>query len=328
MITADELPLIVQALAGEEPAEVERLAGSGNNLVARVQLREREVVAKAYFHSEGDPRDRVRHEFDLLRHLWGCGVRAIPEPLAVDYERRVALYGYCPGEVPSAESLTGEDVDALLDLLLAMHEARTAPGAESLPVASGATFSPGELLEALEARRFGLLRAIEPDALGQRAQAFLEGPVRERLEQLERTLCECRDVPLPRTEWTLSPSDHGFHNALLTPTGWVFVDFEYGGWDDPAKAISDGCLQPRVPLGSALERHFVQGMLARFAQPGLEERVHRLFPCWALKWSLILLNEFSPLARQRRLYGGFDGPDPRPRQLEAAATALERTLEA
>ena len=136
MITADELPLIVQALAGEEPAEVERLAGSGNNLVARVQLREREVVAKAYFHSEGDPRDRVRHEFDLLRHLWGCGVRAIPEPLAVDYERRVALYGYCPGEVPSAESLTGEDVDALLDLLLAvlrLSELAADPPKRALP---------------------------------------------------------------------------------------------------------------------------------------------------------------------------------------------------
>ena len=35
---------------------------------------------------------------------------------------------------------------------------------------------------------------------------------------------------------TLSPSDFGFHNALRTPAGtMVFLDFEYFGWDDPAK---------------------------------------------------------------------------------------------
>jgi len=325
VITADELPLIVHALCGEEPAHVARLPGSGNNLVARVELAGRTVLAKAYFHSEGDPRDRVRQEFDLLQHLHRHGVQRVPEPLAVDYERRVALYSYHPGEVPSAEELTPADADALVALLGAMHEARLADGADALSLASDATFSPGELLRQLEERRARLLRGIEPDTLGRQAQAFLEGPIRDRLQQLERNLCDCLDLPLPRTEWTLSPSDLGFHNALRTDAGWVFVDFEYGGWDDPAKAICDACLTPRIPLSRELQAHVVQAALARYAQPALEARVQRLFPCWALKWSLILLNEFSPTARQRRLYGGFDGPDPRPRQLERAALALERT---
>ena len=37
----------------------------------------------------------------------------------------------------------------------------------------------------------------------------------------------------------ISPSDFGFHNALRTNTGPVFFDFEFSGWDDPAKTIID-----------------------------------------------------------------------------------------
>ena len=41
---------------------------------------------------------------------------------------------------------------------------------------------------------------------------------------------------LPKETRCLSPSDFGFHNALLEATGKLrFVDFEYAGWDDPAK---------------------------------------------------------------------------------------------
>ena len=38
----------------------------------------------------------------------------------------------------------------------------------------------------------------------------------------------------------LSPSDFGLHNALRGQDGQLrFVDFEYFGWDDPVKLVSD-----------------------------------------------------------------------------------------
>ena len=41
-------------------------------------------------------------------------------------------------------------------------------------------------------------------------------------------------------ERTLSPSDFGFHNALKRSDGRiVFLDFEYFGWDDPAKMTAE-----------------------------------------------------------------------------------------
>ena len=60
------------------------------------------------------------------------------------------------------------------------------------------------------------------------------------------------DHPLDTQESVLSPSDFGFHNALLGPDGKLcFIDFEYAGWDDPAKLICDFFCQPQTPVPQA-----------------------------------------------------------------------------
>ena len=54
---------------------------------------------------------------------------------------------------------------------------------------------------------------------------------------------------LPKSERCLSPSDFGFHNAICDVNGvYHFVDFEYFGWDDPAKMICDFILHPGMDL--------------------------------------------------------------------------------
>src|SRR6185503_11886129 len=46
----------------------------------------------------------------------------------------------------------------------------------------------------------------------------------------------------------LSPSDFGYHNAVLADDETVrFFDFEYAGWDDPAKLVCDFFNQVEVP---------------------------------------------------------------------------------
>jgi thiamine kinase-like enzyme len=46
--------------------------------------------------------------------------------------------------------------------------------------------------------------------------------------------------PLPKSQKILSPSDFGMHNAIFDCTGhFTFIDFEYFGWDDPAKLVAD-----------------------------------------------------------------------------------------
>ena len=101
---------------------------------------------------------------------------------------------------------------------------------------------------------------------------------------------------------TLSPSDFGFHNTLRLANGrLVFVDFEYFGWDDPAKLIADFIHHPAVPLDPGLKHHFLRAALVLYNRdPALPGRLDLVYPLLGLKWCLIMLNEFLPDGLTRR----------------------------
>jgi hypothetical protein len=104
----------------------------------------------------------------------------------------------------------------------------------------------------------------------------------------------------------LSPSDFGFHNALREPSGALrFVDFEYAGWDDPAKLVGDFFNQVQVPVPPALFGAFARRVAAQFADPERNlARYELLLPVYAMKWITIMLNDFLPEGGLRRSFAG------------------------
>jgi len=91
----------------------------------------------------------------------------------------------------------------------------------------------------------------------------------------------------------VSPSDFGFHNAFRSTDGVKFFDFEFAGWDDPAKAIIDFSLQPRIPVASALAKLFFQAA-APYGDEQLRARSAVLGPILRLKWLCIMLSVLRP----------------------------------
>jgi hypothetical protein len=151
--------------------------------------------------------------------------------------------------------------------------------------------------------------------------------VKDRANTLLRESRGDFDREIPGDQRTLSPSDYGFHNALRRPDGrLMFLDFEYFGWDDPAKMISDFLLHPAMALSTVHKRQFLESACADLdpSSGRLEARVLAVYPLWALKWILILLNEFVPELRRRRQFAGSGdgGHEIRMRQLGAARRLL------
>jgi hypothetical protein len=259
-------------------------------------------VVKFYRRDPGDERDRLGTEFGSFQFLWQNGVRAIPYPIAVDRDRYCAIYEYIDGE-PAAAGLAPDDVDRSIDFLAALRRLRDAPGSDAVGPASEACFSIADIAASVDGRLARLQRAPAEGDEAARLHRWIARTLAPLVAEVRAWCTSAADrsgvvfnEPIGLEARTLSPSDFGFHNAIRRADATLaFVDFEYFGWDDPAKTIVDYLLHPGMHLGEALKRRFAAGAQAAFADvPMLPARARIVYPLFGLKWAAILLNDFLP----------------------------------
>jgi hypothetical protein len=130
---------------------------------------------------------------------------------------------------------------------------------------------------------------------------------------------------LSRRDRCISPSDFGFHNALVDPEGHLrFIDFEYAGWDDPAKMVCDFFCQPAVPVPMDFYDKLVESVVSGLDRPDEHsQRISLLMPVYRVKWCCIMLNDFLPWGGDRRRFTrSGEGVQEKAEQLEKARRAL------
>ncbi len=296
---------------------VTRLSGGANNGVFRVDLRDESYILKQYFSHPEDPRDRFGTETVFVDFLWRNGIRVIPELLASDEHDKLALFRFVKGRSLAASEVDQSHVDQAEQFCRELFQIQSVPDAQQLPIASEACFSIQDHLDCVGCR-LASLESIAPTSphhvdaarfvkaeLAQSWQAVRQF-VEHRCDSHDRQL----DDVLPDQDRVLSPSDFGFHNAILTGSGRLcFFDFEYAGWDDPAKLVCDFFCQVEVPAPRSLMPRFVESLppVGAGSRP-LAERVECLFPVYLLKWCAIVLNDFVPVASARRQFSAAAAP--------------------
>ena len=308
-IRAEEVQCAAVRLLGSGVSAIERLGGGRNSRVYRLTgTDERFYVLKIYFRHPSDSRDRLWTEFNSLRFLWENRLYDIPQPLSVDWEQACALYEYIEGQKICA--LTEREIDIATNFLGRLKNLCSQERSQSFTPASEACFSGNALLANLQSR---LSRLVDEAGSVPNLREFLDAELIPAFEDIVRWSRPriSFEYELTVSERTLSPSDFGFHNALQRDNGQlVFLDFEYFGWDDPAKTISDFLLHPAMSLSAELKRQYVAAMFDHFAEyPQLYKRVETIYPLYGIKWCLILLNEFLPEHRLRRQFAGGNNPE-------------------
>ncbi|MGJ4945726.1 aminoglycoside phosphotransferase family protein [Bradyrhizobium sp. HKCCYLS1011] len=288
------------------PRALTRLAGGRNNQVYRLDTDGGPLVLKRYFTDARDSRDRLGAEWSFVSHAWSRGIRVVPEPLACDRAEQAGLYGFVEGRKLAASELTPDHIEAAIDFVLAVNE-RPRP---ALAAGSEACFSLADHISTIE-RRVARLAKLDDDvphvSEARKLVPHLQltwDAVKARIG--ERAIVEGlkMDQALSIEQSCLSPSDFGFHNALIDDAGKLtFLDFEYAGRDDPAKLVSDFFCQPEVPVPLSLHGHFID----RLAQGlGLDAagvaRCRLLLDAYQIKWTCIILNDFLPLGAARRAF--------------------------
>lgn len=301
---------MLSAGRGEKAVAVEQITGGANSIAYKIYTEHnRKYLAKKYLIREGDVRDRLATEFFGISFLWDNDVRNIPEPICCNREHQIGIYSFINGEKLKPEEITLNDIHMASDFLRRLHLLVSIENADKQPVASEACFSIRAYVDCVEGRLSNLRNITVQNELYEMLSEYLDKDFAELFKEVKEFIKEQAlrlniDInrELSREEKTLSPSDFGFHNAIKADDGKLyFIDFEYYGWDDPAKMISDFYLQPAVPVPYSYREIFLKEIQrCKLINNELEKRLPSVYILLALKWCLIMLNVFLVFAHGRK----------------------------
>jgi hypothetical protein len=287
------------------------IAGGANGRAYRVKLGGQHFLLKQYFQHPSDNRDRLGAEFALCEFAWSHGITAVPRPYARDKSGPFGLYEFIAGTRIGEGSVGWREVRQALEFYQELNRWRTEPGAAALPKASEAFFRLADHLDRVEDRVQRLRRIDRAGDVDREAAEFVDCSlypawlwVREAAERSAHRFGLPLFEEISARDRCLSPSDFGFHNALLAEDGRVrFFDFEYAGWDDPAKMVCDFFCQVAVPVPFKYHPPFVDTVAG--SSTGKEHCLKRasvLLPVYRIKWCCIVLNDFLPSVAGRRSF--------------------------
>jgi hypothetical protein len=317
-----------------KPLSITQLAGGANNRVSKLEFEGRSpLVYKQYFQHPGDLRPRLQSEFTFLQYAWNLGIRNIPEPIQINASANAALYSFLSGRCVEPADVNDFFLREAITFFLALNRIK-ATGA-SLRPASEACFSIDDYLRITQ-ERVERLQTISPtNPIEQEAARFFQEELLPKWTSIEAWACKSAlhlglpsNAPLPMEERCISPSDFGFHNALLSPEGTIsFIDFEYAGWDDPCKTVCDLFCQPKVPIPETYFEPISVAFASVTKSPeACLKRIEIIRPVMQIKWCCIILNSFTPIGKSRRIFSQSEEVHRQEKQLHAARKLLNQIV--
>ena len=285
---------------------ISRLGGRGNSRIYRLSGDDEKLyILKCYPDRQLDKRPRMQTEFLASQTLFRLGF-PVPEPIFFDTQFDWGLYENIPGGEADPDENFIENAATFLEKI---YEARRSTEQFSdFGLASEACLSGEEIISQLKRRldKLSIVRApllekfIDEDFIPLLLMASASAK-RITGEKFVEILAKAHQVP--------SPSDFGAHNAILTPEQKIFfIDFEYFGWDDPVKLVSDFYWHPAMMLSDALRARWLIRCIQIFGNDYFFAlRLKAYLPLFGLRWCLILLNEFLPTGLERRGYANSSG---------------------
>ena len=306
-VDPDALKALVAAAGLGAVGFTDPLDGGKNNRVYRVATTGGHVLLKSYFRHPDDPRDRLGTEFAFSRFAWDNGVRCIPRPIIADAGAGLGLFEYVSGRPLNPGGVTDLAVDQAIEFFRTLNRAKGHAGL--LPKASESCFSLNDHFATVSRRVERLTTIPVGNVVDVAAAGFIET---ELVPTWDRVLAAASDTalslgkPLDAQNRCVSPSDFGYHNAILADDGQLrFIDFEYAGWDDPSKLICDFFCQPARPAPPHAFGRFAEAIAAEMPDAALHvQRANLLLPVYRVKWVCIMLNDFQAVGGSRRAFSG------------------------
>lgn len=300
---------LLQEAGKSEPTGLEQIKRGGNNCVYKIDIGSESFLGKVYHRDTVDSRDRLGQEVAFVKYLQSMQIKESPSLIGEDQSAGAACFDWIDGtDFDSGLPLCDDYWQQCFSFLKKIQDGRETIEAQNLPSGSEAAFSFRAHFALLQNRRdywHG-----HNDTIPEEIRSFLMTELDQEYKSLAKELISHPDFnkELEADEKIISPSDFGLHNAKRDEDGQLaFFDFEYAGWDDPAKTIADFFAQPRFPVPGEELNDLLAAFYEIFSEQTMEQLLARL-PLVSrivrLKWCYILLNDFHPVSSKRRILSG------------------------
>jgi thiamine kinase-like enzyme len=286
------------------------LTSSGNNRIYKVKLKDgRNYAVKQYLNLKEDSRPRLQAEFGHLNALWKLDFQNIPKPILT--EGNWAVYSLVEGAFVKSVELA--EMDEVLSFLSRLSDVSSKLREFSILPGSDSRSCLGDYIDQIERRYNRLVQGANTSGLEKEINDFLEQKFLPHKEFIFRKFYDSIEslgwdlqIPFTEEQQMFSPSDLGFHNILASSTDkgkLVFLDFEYSGWDDPAKLLADFFHH----VGQNITWEHKWHLLERFAvhrtqDPDFLRRWDIVIDMIGLEWVLIVLNVIDPKEMKRKRF--------------------------
>ena len=281
-------------------SSAQRVEGRGNSKIFRVETSQGSIALKVYPDLAVDNRLRRNAEWQALKFLQRNKL-PVPKPVQTDAELNWSLIEWIDGSPadPQNQVHLGQAATFIQNLNQA---SRAVSSGSVFGLATEACLNPS-LIENQINNRLAALKLVKDSALRDFVDNSVSPTLVRTIERSRRLMVDGYGANLDQRFWTLSPSDFGLHNAIVTPQGdLVFFDFEYFGWDDPVKLTADVCLHPGMSLDENAQQYWISEAKRLFADdPNFGVRLNALYPLYAIRWALIMLNEYRTDKIKNRL---------------------------
>lgn len=266
--------------------KISLIEDSGNSKNYKLELmNKKKFLVKIYPSLIFDKRERLKNEFKALKFLSLQKKIKTPKVIEINNELNIGIFQYVDGKKikkPSNNDLN--DIIIFIKNLKLLSEKNRS--SRKFNLASEVSTNLSDLKLEITNRKLLIDKNLKQNKSNK--LIFELNNIWKVMQVTKNNLMKKSS----RVNFILSPSDIGFHNTIKKNESLIFLDFEYFGWDDPIKIVSDFIIHPKNNLNYSQIVKWIKNIKRNFNEiRDFDKRLNLFFPYYLFRWILIIIRK-------------------------------------
>ncbi|WP_390129319.1 hypothetical protein [Synechococcus sp. HIMB2401] len=284
---------------GDKILNLIEMKENANSNVFKIETEYDNLLIKIYPHSKLENRQssRFKRETCFLEYLNAIKVSNTPKTIYKCEKGKFMIMNWMQGD--NIRQIDGETLRAMANFTAICNTDANILKASKVKKAKDYWSKPA-IIENDIIKRYKLLtnRPTRSMKESEIKELLKKVSIAERIEEEIKLFREnaCKDYWGPEmVNMILSQSDMSINNIKREGKQFKFYDFEYAGWDDPAKLVSDVLSHPDHKITKEKEEKWIKELRTQevFKDNGAEKRIRDSKQLTKIKWLLIMCNIYS-----------------------------------